>query len=366
MMVVNGMLEADIACLPTTSWEKPKQCHIAGWGKMANGQKSQFLQEKFIFALKDERCDTFPVMAGLDHAFCTTQGACEGDFGGPMICVEDDQPVLRGIASHTRNCKDAPTVWTEVTDYIGWIRESTRELALKDAESRPQIEATTTNAPLTAAPGQGLLPSDAQCQRAIDGQRIIGGSLTKNGDWDWLVHLPGLGCGGSVLSSKWVITAAHCCQNKKLSQMVANFGDWDRGTSSDGRNFFLRPKRFVIHPGWNRQTFENDVCLLEFNHIPFSSRVAPVCFPPSWEEELENGEVCYVAGWGIKLNEQGQKIIPRRPDEIAVMKIDTDVCNMGWGLNRRVRDSSMMCAGHLKGGKDSCQGDSGGPLVCIG
>ena len=177
---------------------------------MANGQKSAKLQEKFVFALRDEKCATFPVMKGLDHAYCTTQGACEGDFGGPMICIEDNEPVLRGIASHTKNCRDAPTVWNEVEDYVGWIREATREQALKDAETRPTIEATTTNAPLTAAPNQPLLPSDAVCQRAIDGQRIIGGTQTKNGDWDWLVHFPGLGCGGSVLNRNWVITAAHC------------------------------------------------------------------------------------------------------------------------------------------------------------
>ena len=168
-----------------------------------------------------------------------------------------------------------------------------------------------------------------------------------------------------MISRNWVITAAHCCDGKKTSQMTTNFGDWDRSTTSDGRNFFLRPDRFVIHPGWNRKTFENDVCLLHYRNIPFSDRVRPVCFPSPWEDDLQPGEVCYVAGWGIKLNDNGQKFIPKRPDEIAVMKIDNDVCNMGWGLNRRVKDESMMCAGHLKGGKDSCQGDSGGPLVCI-
>ena len=75
--------------------------------------------------------------------------------------------------------------------------------------------------------------------------------------------------------------------------------------------------------------------------------------------------MCYVAGWGLKAREDGSKFQPKRPDEIAVMKIDTNICNLGWGLNKRVNDNSMMCAGHLKGGQDSCQGDSGGPLVCI-
>ena len=157
--------------------------------------------------------------------------------------------------------------------------------------------------------------------------------------------MPGLGCGGSVLNKNTVITAAHCCQNKKLAQMITNFGDWDRGTSSDGRNVFLRPNRFVIHPGWNPNTFENDVCLLFFNNIPFkyvfkfsenfynfssATESLQFAFPHLGRKSWSPVRFVDVAGWGIKLGPNGQKFIPRRPDEIAVMKIDTDVCNMGW------------------------------------
>ena len=166
-----------------------------------------------IFVAKDEVCAAkMPIWKSIDNVHCTTTGACSGDMGGPLICVEDDEPVLRGIASFTKHCSRAPTIFTDVTKYLDWIRIATQEQAQIDAETRPQISPTTTNKPLTAAPGEGLLPSDAQCQRSIDGQRIIGGQETKNGDWDFLVHLPGLGCGGSVISRNWVITAAHCCQ----------------------------------------------------------------------------------------------------------------------------------------------------------
>ena len=54
-----------------------------------------------------------------------------------------------------------------------------QQQAIKDADTRPQIIPTTTDKPLTAAAGDGLLPSDAVCERSIDGQRIIGGTLTK-------------------------------------------------------------------------------------------------------------------------------------------------------------------------------------------
>lgn len=132
-------------------------------------------------------------MKSLDDVMCTTQGACDGDFGGPLICVEGDEPVLRGIASFTPDCFKKPTVWTDVHGYLDWIAESTRvrtpfigqpikcfqAQAIQDADTRPQIIPTTTDKPLTAAVGEGLLPSDAVCERSIDGQRIIGGTLTK-------------------------------------------------------------------------------------------------------------------------------------------------------------------------------------------
>ena len=163
---------------------------------MLNSKPSAILQEKHVFIAKDEVCEGhLPQMKSLDDVMCTTQGACDGDFGGPLICVEGDEPVLRGIASFSPDCFKKPTVWTDVHAYLDWIADSTKvrrsvligqpiktfiqQQAIKDADTRPQIIPTTTDKPLTAAVGDGLLPSDAVCERSIDGQRIIGGTLTK-------------------------------------------------------------------------------------------------------------------------------------------------------------------------------------------
>lgn len=45
------------------------------------------------------------------------------------------------------------------------------------------------------------------------GNRIVGGQEAIPGDWGWQIALLDYGtfiCGGSLINSQWVLTAAHC------------------------------------------------------------------------------------------------------------------------------------------------------------
>jgi secreted trypsin-like serine protease len=47
--------------------------------------------------------------------------------------------------------------------------------------------------------------------------RIVGGQEAAVGEWPWQILLgPNFTCGGSILSSRWVVTAAHCVTSPTL------------------------------------------------------------------------------------------------------------------------------------------------------
>ena len=48
---------------------------------------------------------------------------------------------------------------------------------------------------------------------AFDPAKIVGGVESKKGDWGWQVDINyngGFTCGGSLINSEWIVTAAHC------------------------------------------------------------------------------------------------------------------------------------------------------------
>ncbi|XP_034853426.1 serine protease 44-like [Mirounga leonina] len=240
----------------------------------------------------------------------------------------------------------------------------------QEAAASPQVVAVTPGAsgsyravamakPLTTA--KPLFPAGCG-QRSM---RIVGGLPAAERKWPWQVSLQINDrhmCGGSLIASRWVLTAAHCIFGHV--EYTAKLGDiFMKHTSRMAVEIPVQD--IVIHQHYNPiGLLENDIALvlLEFP-VNFSSHIQPVCLPKK-AFMVQAGTECWVTGWG-KLNETGKT--GARPEEAKLNIIRYEKCNTM--LQTQMETSSdivkegTLC-GYNAQGKDACQGDSGGPLVC--
>ncbi|XP_066507628.1 transmembrane protease serine 2 [Hoplias malabaricus] len=199
------------------------------------------------------------------------------------------------------------------------------------------------------------------CGQSTVRTRIVGGdAVTSTSRWPWQVSLHAKGqhlCGGSIISSLWIISAAHCFQTlSHPSQwtVYAGYLTQSEMESVSGRTVF----RIISHPGFDPKTNDNDIAMMKLSSRFTMPNVGPVCLPNvgvSFSAQTE----CYITGWGA-LSSQGPS--PDVLQEARVSVIDRSICNSPTVYNGQITQS-MICAGRLQGGVDSCQGDSGGPLV---
>nr|AAH85323.1 Tmprss13 protein [Mus musculus] len=198
--------------------------------------------------------------------------------------------------------------------------------------------------------------------RAMTG-RIVGGALTSESKWPWQVSLH-FGtthiCGGTLIDAQWVLTAAHCffVTREKLLEGWKVYA----GTS----NLHQLPEaasisQIIINGNYTDEQDDYDIALIRLSKpLTLSAHIHPACLPMHGQTFGLN-ETCWITGFG-KTKETDEKTSPFLR-EVQVNLIDFKKCN-----DYLVYDSyltpRMMCAGGLRGGRDSCQGDSGGPLVC--
>nr|CAA41441.2 preproacrosin [Rattus sp.] len=209
------------------------------------------------------------------------------------------------------------------------------------------------------------------------GIRIVGGQTSSRWAWPWMVSLQIFtshnsrryhACGGSLLNSHWVLTAAHCFDNKKRKVY-----DWRLVFGAHeieyGRNKPVKEpqqeryvQKIVIHEKYNAVTEGNDIALLKVTPpVTCGDFVGPGCLPHFKSGPPRIPHTCYVTGWGyIKDNAPRPSPVLM---EARVDLIDLDLCNSTQWYNGRVT-STNVCAGYPEGKIDTCQGDSGGPLMC--
>ncbi|KAG8316927.1 Transmembrane protease serine 11D [Homalodisca vitripennis] len=253
--------------------------------------------------------------------------------------------------SSTSSTTKRPTPTTVVLDNISIVEEQT--------EATPSKPTTEVN-----------YKKECGVRPLMKNGRIVGGKGATFGEWPWQVlvrEATWLGlftknkCGGVLITSRYVITAAHC-QPGFLASLVAVFGEYDiSGELESQRSVSKNVRRVIVHRQYDAATFENDIALLELESpIAFDSHIVPICMPQ--DDDDFTGRMATVTGWG-RLKYGGG--VPSVLQEVQVPVIENSVCQEMFHTAGHSKSiiSSFLCAGYANGQRDSCEGDSGGPLM---
>lgn len=101
--------------------------------------------------------------------------------------------------------------------------------------------------------------------------RIVGGYTATIADAPWQVALirasasnnyQGQFCSGSLISTQWIVTAAHCVDDMSASDVLVQAGSV---TLSQSKLTGRQIAEIIVHPNWTTSTFRNDIALLRLD-----------------------------------------------------------------------------------------------------
>lgn len=210
----------------------------------------------------------------------------------------------------------------------------------------------------TGLMNSGLMAEPLQVVSKIP--KILNGTETDISKWPWMVALVRSGfsvidgqfCGGTLISDRWILTAAHCVIDETTATVKVFVGHTrlSEATQSDLHSI----SQIVIHPAYNQLTLDSDIALLELSEVTI---LTPIQTLGHYSLNDRPGINATALGWG-----DTSSVVFDFPDTLNAVDLPL-VGNELCAQRTSFITDNMLCAGFSTGVKDTCTGDSGGPLV---
>ncbi|XP_074150492.1 chymase-like [Sminthopsis crassicaudata] len=165
-------------------------------------------------------------------------------------------------------------------------------------------------------------------------------------EWDY--------CGGFLIRSDFVMTAAHCVGDPITVILGAHNIRKPEETWQ-----ILKVRHQFRHPEYNAERLLNDIMLLKLEKkANMTTAVGTLPLPSTFNSVLPENE-CLAAGWG--------RTGPKPPGSDTLQEVELTLMNPSDCKDFGYFDvRSQLCVGNPNLRKAVFRGDSGGPLVCSG
>ncbi|KAH8381776.1 hypothetical protein KR009_000171, partial [Drosophila setifemur] len=267
--------------------------------------------------------------------------------------------------------------------------------------STPPASTTTITNTLSipsSSPSQSLNLSG--CGISVE-SRLLGGEQARAGQYPWLARIGyrnrtssrmSYRCSGSLISSNYILTAAHCVVNlvRDLELSHVRLGDEEAVTR-------LAIGQILVHPNYDLPRYSNDIALLRLNTTTgrflnsyfFSYDIfsysspgfTPICLPLNASSTLGIGligQTGVAAGWSTMSPESESRnsfsasIYDNGSSTgvrfIRLPIVNTSSCAQAYArLSQNFQQPIVITLDHLcaqgQAMNDVCRGDSGGPFM---